>query len=158
TELRGAIAVIAQDPVIVSGTIAENIAFTRTDATRDSIVAAAHAAGLHEEIMALPSGYETELNSRLDILSSGQKQRLALARAFLQRPRVLVLDEATSAVDAEGAIQLGKTVDRLFADVTRIVISHRPEPLRNLDALYDIAYGQFRRMSPAVEMTATGMG
>lgn len=151
TQLRGAIAVIAQDPAIVSGTVAENIAFTRPDASRPAIMAAARAADLHEEILALPSGYDTELNTGGDILSGGQKQRLALARAFLQRPRVLVLDEATSAVDAAAAIQLGTTVDRLFRDVTRIVISHRPEPLRGLDALYDIAGGRLRRLPQAVQ-------
>lgn len=148
-ELRRCVAVIAQDPTIVRGTVAENIAFMQPGAGRDAIIAASRAAGLHEEVSSLPSGYDSELNTRGDILSGGQRQRLTLARAFLQRPRVLILDEAISAVDTMAAILLSETVDRLFSDVTRIIISHRPEPLSRLDALYLIEGGRLRRMPVA---------
>ena len=143
-ELRRAVAVVAQDPTIVAATVAENIAIAFPDAPREVVMDAARAARIHDDIAALPAGYDTVLNTRGDVLSGGQRQRLALARIFLQRPRLLILDEATSAVDSRAAEELDATVDQMFAGVTRIVISHRAEPLRNVNALYVVENGQFR--------------
>jgi ATP-binding cassette, subfamily B, bacterial len=147
-ELRHAVAVVSQDTPILSGTIAENIAGFDPGVARESIINAARAAGVHAEIIALPQGYDSILNTRGDILSGGQRQRVALARLFLQRPRVLILDEAISAVDSRAAAELTVTIDQLFSQTTRIIVSHRAEPLRNVDALYEIDQGQFSCLTP----------
>jgi ATP-binding cassette, subfamily B, bacterial len=147
-ELRRAVAVVSQDAPIASGTIAQNIAGFDPCVARESIIRAARAAGVHTEIVALPQGYDSILNTRGDILSGGQRQRVALARLFLQRPRVLILDEAISAVDSRAAAELTATIDQLFSQTTRIIVSHRVEPLQNVDALYEIDQGRFNSLTP----------
>jgi ATP-binding cassette subfamily B protein len=147
-ELRRTVAVVSQEAPILSGTIAENIAGFDPGVARESVISAARAAGVHAEIIALPQGYDSILNTRGDILSGGQRQRVALARIFLQRPRVLILDEAISAVDSRAAAELTATIDQLFSQTTRIIVSHRAEPLQNVDALYEIDQGQFKCLTP----------
>jgi ATP-binding cassette subfamily B protein len=157
-QLRRAVAVVSQDAPISSGTIAQNIAGFDPGVARESIISAARAAGVHAEIIALPEGYDSILNTRGDILSGGQRQRVALARLFLQRPRVLILDEAISAVDSRAAAELTATIDQLFSQTTRIIVSHRAEPLQNVDALYEIEQGRFNCLTPrrGVRHTVSG--
>jgi len=129
-DLRGQIGVVLQEPVLFSGTVAENIAYGRPSATLPEIIAAAKAANLHEAILAKPDGYDTEVGERGGHLSGGEKQRLSIARALLRNPRILVLDEATSAVDSETEKFIQDAIRRIAGDRTVLVIAHRLSTLR----------------------------
>jgi ATP-binding cassette subfamily B protein len=124
-DLRRAIVMVTQEAYLFSGTVAENIALGKPDATFDEIVAAARAVGAHDFITALPFGYETDVNKRGGRVSAGQRQLLSFARAFLADPVVLILDEATASLDipSERLVQEGLTT--LLADRTAIIIAHR---------------------------------
>lgn len=136
--LRNLIAIVAQEPTIVEGTVAENIAFLKPEATRSEIMEAARSAQIHSKIEELDEGYDTNLNARAPWLSGGQRQRLAIARALLVSPKVIILDEASSAVDIIAAAAISQEIDRLFPFSTRLVISHHAEPLKGADYLYRI--------------------
>ena len=141
-DLRRHIAVVAQDTILIPGTIAENIRYAVPTAKDSEIIEAATSAQIAHFIELLPNGYETEIGSRGDNLSGGQRQRIAIARALLQQPLVLILDEATSEIDTEAEARIVEEIDRLFAGRTRIIISHRKETLHGADLILEIANGR----------------
>ncbi|MEV0648897.1 ABC transporter ATP-binding protein [Phytomonospora sp. NPDC050363] len=124
-DLRRAVAMVTQENFLFAGTIGENIAFGKPDATRDQIEEAAKAIGAHEFITALPEGYDTDVRKRGGRLSAGQRQLVAFARAFLADPRVLILDEATSSLDIPSERLVQRALRTILADRTAIVIAHR---------------------------------
>ena len=142
-ELRSRIAVVAQDIVLFAVSIADNIRYAVPHATEEQVREVAALAQIDEFIRSLPQGYDTPVGERGTTLSAGQRQRLAIARALLQDPLVLVLDEATSAVDQAAETRIMAEVDRLFAGRTRLVITHRHESLRGASMIVELAGGQF---------------
>jgi ABC-type multidrug transport system fused ATPase/permease subunit len=123
--LRHAIAVVSDDPFLFSATVHENIAYARAQATREQVIAAARAAQAHEFISRLPNGYDTRVGERGLTLSGGQRQRIAIARALLADPRILVLDDATSAVDASTEQEIKLALARAMAGRTTFLVAHR---------------------------------
>jgi ATP-binding cassette, subfamily B, bacterial len=141
-ELRRRIAVVSQDIVLFRGSLADNLAYAVPGASREAVAAVARLAQLDSLIADLPEGLDSPLGERGQQLSGGQKQRIAIARALLQDPLILVLDEATSAVDEATEREVIEAIDRLFARRTRILISHRPSTLANADLCLHLQAGQ----------------
>ncbi|AZV28152.1 ABC transporter ATP-binding protein [Pseudomonas syringae] len=140
-ELRRRIAVVSQDIVLFRGSLADNLAYAVPDASREAIAEVALLAQLDSLIASLPEGLDSPLGERGQQLSGGQKQRIAIARALLQDPLILVLDEATSAVDETTEREVIEAIDRLFAGRTRILISHRPSTLADADLRFELLDG-----------------
>ncbi len=134
-DYRRNIGLVLQEPFLFFGTIAENIAYGRPDATRAEVVAAARAAHAHEFILRLPQGYDSLVGERGQGLSGGERQRISIARALLIDPRILILDEATSSVDTETEKEIQKALDNLVRGRTTIAIAHRLSTLRKADRL-----------------------
>lgn len=130
-ELRKNVAMVSQETYIFMGTVAENIAYARPDATREEIIRAAVQANAHDFICRMPEGYDTILGSSSRSLSGGEKQRISIARAILADPKILILDEATSAVDTETELAIQKSLERLEKGRTVLSIAHRLSTLRN---------------------------
>ena len=133
--LRNAIGIVQQDVYLFSGSIRDNIAYGRPDATDKEIVEAAKKANIHDFIMSLEDGYSTYVGERGARLSGGQKQRISIARVFLKNPKILILDEATSALDNESERRIQASLDLLSRDRTTIVIAHRLSTIRNADEI-----------------------
>ena len=142
SDLRSQFAVVTQDPVLFSASIAENIAYADPGATRADIVAAAKAADADEFIKKLPDGYDTVVGERGMRLSGGERQRIALARAFLKDAPMLLLDEPTSSVDARTEAAITRSMKRLMAGRTTFLISHRPALLEGCDVRVDVNSGR----------------
>jgi ATP-binding cassette subfamily B protein len=140
--LRDQFAMVLQEPVLLSTSIAENIAYGRPEADRDAIVAAAQAANADEFIRTLPDGYETQVGERGMRLSGGQRQRIAIARAFLKDAPILILDEPTSSVDTKTESVIIDAMDRLMENRTTLMIAHRLSTLRDCDMLLELDGGR----------------
>ncbi|HBE21513.1 MAG TPA: ABC transporter [Cyanobacteria bacterium UBA11149] len=136
SDLRKAIGLVSQDVFLFHGTVKENIAYGSFDATLPDIIAAAEIAEAHEFISKLPQGYDTIVGERGQKLSGGQQQRLALARAILKNPPILILDEATSAVDNETEAAIVRSLEKITQNRTTIAIAHRLSTIRNADCIY----------------------
>jgi len=129
--LRQCIGLVQQDVYLFTGTIEENIAYGKLNATHEEIVEAAKKANIHDFIMSLPEGYDTFVGERGTRLSGGQKQRISIARVFLKDPKILILDEATSALDNESERIIQKSLEELSKNRTCITIAHRLSTIRN---------------------------
>jgi ATP-binding cassette subfamily B protein len=141
SDYRSHIGLVLQEPFLFFGTIADNIAYGKPDATREEIVAAARAAHAHEFILRLPQGYDSLVGERGQGLSGGERQRISIARALLINPRILILDEATASVDTETEQEIQKALDNLVQGRTTIAIAHRLSTLHKADRLVVMEQG-----------------
>jgi ABC-type multidrug transport system fused ATPase/permease subunit len=140
--LRHQLGIVPQEGFLFAGTVAENIAFGRPDASGDEILQAAQAVGAHDFILRLEDGYETEVQERGSRLSLGQRQLIALARALLADPRILILDEATSSVDIGTERKIERALRLLLAGRTAFIIAHRLSTIRDADLIVVLEHGQ----------------
>ena len=152
--LRRQLGVVPQEGFLFAGTVAENIAFGKPDATPDEIVRAAQTVGAHEFILRLEDGYETQLGERGSRLSLGQRQLVAFARALLANPRVLILDEATSSVDIGTERTIERALRTLLSDRTSFVIAHRLSTIRDADLIVVLEHGQVIEQGSHEELLA----
>ncbi len=152
--LRSNLGIVLQDTVIFSGTIRDNIRYGRLEATDEEVEEAAKIVGAHDFIINLPDGYDTQVRERGTRLSVGQRQLLSFARALLADPRILILDEATSSVDAYTELQIQRALEKLFKGRTSIVIAHRLSTIRNADRIYVIDLGVVKEVGNHEELIA----
>lgn len=155
-DLRRAIGYVAQDTFLADATVAENIAYGMRDASPEAIERAAKAAEAHDFIIALPNGYGTQVGERGMKLSGGQRQRLALARAIFKDPPILILDEATSAVDNETEAAIQRSLDRLVVGRTSILIAHRLSTVRKAHCIHVIEQGRIVESGTHDQLVARG--
>lgn len=155
-DLHKRIGMVLQETQLFSGTVMENIAFARPDATYGEIIRAAKLANAHDFIMKLPDGYETELGRRSVNLSGGERQRINIARAILLDPKILILDEATASVDTETELQIQQAVNALTYGRTTIAIAHRLSTLKNADRLVVIEHGEIAEQGTHEELEQKG--
>jgi subfamily B ATP-binding cassette protein MsbA len=154
--LRAQVAIVTQETVLFDDTVAANIAYGRPSATSDDIETAARAAHAHEFIEQLPDGYETRVGERGQRLSGGQRQRLAIARAILRDSPLLILDEATSSLDAEAESLVQEALANLMMNRTSFVIAHRLSTVRRADAIVVLEQGRIVERGRHDELLARG--
>ncbi len=154
--VRKNIGIVQQDVFLFSGTIRDNIRYGRLDATDEEIIEAAKKANIHDYVMAMEKGYDTEIGERGVKLSGGQKQRLSIARVFLKDPAILILDEATSALDNTTEVLIQQALDELCKGRTTIVVAHRLSTIRNADEIAVIMEGQVKERGTHEELIAQG--
>ena len=152
--LRGAIAIVPQDTVLFNDTIFYNIRYGRTDASREEVEAAARAAHIHDFIMRMPDGYDTEVGERGLKLSGGEKQRVAIARALLKNPRILIFDEATSALDSQSEKSIQAELERIQVGRTTLSIAHRLSTVMNADTILVMDNGHIVERGRHAELLA----
>ena len=153
-DLRNQFAVVLQEPVLFSSSIAENIAYARPGASQEEIIKAAQLANAHDFIMQLPEGYQTMVGERGMRLSGGERQRISLARAFLKDAPILLLDEPTSSVDLKTEAAILKATERLMRGRTSFMIAHRLSALENCDVLLELEQGRVISVTAPTPMTA----
>jgi ABC-type multidrug transport system fused ATPase/permease subunit len=154
--LRSQIGMVLQDPFLFNGTIRENIAYGKLDATEDDIISAAIQANAHDFVCGFPDAYDSRIGERGVRLSGGEKQRIAIARAILGDPRILILDEATSSVDTETEVQIQKALETLVQGRTTVAIAHRLSTVRKADCLFVIDDGHLIESGTHSELLAMG--
>ena len=152
--LRRQIGIVQQDVYIFSGTVRENILYGKPDATDEELFEAAKHANIHDFILSLPQGYDSELGERGVRLSGGQKQRLSIARVFLKNPPILILDEATSALDNESERKIQSAINELSRGRTVLIIAHRLSTIRNADEIIVIEEGRIAERGTHDELLA----
>ena len=163
-QLMGSMALVFQDAMIASDTIANNIALGKPEATREQVVEAARKAHIHDRITALPNGYDTMLGTGDGFLSGGEEQRLGIARAFLSAPRILILDEATAQADAHSELEIQRAISGLAEGRTVVMIAHRLSTIRTADQITECGShdellsrdGHYARLWAAQQNTMTG--
>lgn len=155
-DLRKNIAVVAQDVFLFSGTVRENILYGSPEKSEEEMILASKHANIHDFIMTLPDGYDTEVGERGVKLSGGQKQRISIARAFLKNPPILVLDEATSALDNMTEMQIQSALSKLSAGRTTIVVAHRLSTVKNADEILVITGGEVTERGSHEQLVANG--
>ena len=153
--LRGQIGMVLQEPFLFNGTIRENIAYGKLNATEDDIINAAMMANAHDFVCNFPDAYDTHIGERGVRLSGGEKQRISIARAILNDPRILILDEATSSVDTETEMLIQKALERLMAGRTTFAIAHRLSTVRRADCLYVIDHGKIVESGTHAQLLAS---
>jgi ATP-binding cassette subfamily B protein len=151
-ELRRNIGIVLQQPFLFSGTIAQNIAYAKPEASREEIIRAAKAANAHDFIVNLPEAYDTIVGEGGTGLSGGERQRISISRAILLNPRILILDEATSSVDTETERQIQKALETLVQGRTTIAIAHRLSTLYNADRIIALDHGKIAEMGTPQEL------
>ncbi|HRW07358.1 MAG TPA: ATP-binding cassette domain-containing protein, partial [Caldilineaceae bacterium] len=156
TDLRSQIGMVAQDTLLFSATIAENIAFGRPDAKQSEIERVAKLAQAHDFIMAMPEGYATKIGERGAGLSGGQRQRIAIARAMLLDPKILILDDSMSAVDAETERLLQEAIATVMQGRTTILVAHRLATAQHADHIIVLRDGQIVEQGTHAELDAAG--
>ena len=152
--LRGNVAMVSQETYMFMGTVAENIAYAKKDATRAEIIRAAVLASAHDFICRMPDGYDTIIGSSGRELSGGERQRISIARAILANPKILILDEATAAVDTETEQAIQQSINMLIKGRTTISIAHRLSTLRDADTLIVIDEGKIAEEGTHEELIA----
>jgi subfamily B ATP-binding cassette protein MsbA len=154
--LRRHIGLVLQDTFVLEGTVRDNIALGKPDATDDEIVAAAKLANAHEFIERLPQGYDTWVGEGGTLLSVGQRQRIALARALLRQPTILVLDEVTSHLDAESEAAVQQAIERAMEGRTVLIIAHRLSTVKNADRILVLQDGRIVEEGTHEQLLAKG--
>jgi ATP-binding cassette subfamily B protein len=154
--LRDNIAVVFQEPALFSGTIRENIAYAKPNASQKQIIAAAKAANADGFIRKLTNGYDAEIGERGIKLSGGQKQRLAIARALLKDAPILILDEATSSLDSKAEAQVQEALETLMKGRTTLIIAHRLSTIAHVDKIVTIRRGKVDEIGSPAELAKTG--
>ena len=154
--LREQVGIVQQDVMIFAGTVMDNIRYGRLDATDEEVMEAARRAEIHEDIMAMPNGYQTYVGERGIMLSGGQKQRISIARIFLKNPPILLLDEATSALDTVTEAHIRTAFEKLSRGRTTLVIAHRLSTIRGADRIVYIDREGIREAGTHEELMRQG--
>ena len=154
--LRSQLAIVLQDTFLFSGTVMENIRYGRIEASDEEVIEVSKAVGAHQFIKRLPEGYETDVRERGGRLSVGQRQLISLARALLANPRILIMDEATSSIDAYTELMIKEALEKVLRDRTSIVIAHRLSTVRNADLIVVLDHGEIVERGTHVELMKKG--